>query len=109
MDLRDLVAFSKDGPRHETLYESEHLWSEIVCLDLAQEIGPICDRDSDAICTVVAGRVAVQVGRGRSKLEQWGAVLVPAGDELTVRNASEDPAVLLLVAAPPPVPGSLRG
>jgi quercetin dioxygenase-like cupin family protein len=102
-DLQDLVRFSDDGPRHETLFESAHLWSEVMCLDRAQEVGPISDPDSDAICAVLAGRVAVQVGRGRTKLGQWGAILVPAGDDLTVRNASEEPAVLLLVAAPPPV------
>jgi hypothetical protein len=31
-------------------------------------------------------------------------VMVPAGAELTIRNASVDPLVLMLTAAPPPVP-----
>lgn len=103
-NLKDLVHFSEAGPRHETLYESDHIWSEVVCLERNQEVGPISDADSDAICTVVAGEVAVQVGRGRARLQQWGSVLVPAGSELVVRNASMDPAVILLVAAPPPTP-----
>ncbi len=101
-DIRDLVRFSEDGPRHEALYESDHLWSEVVCLQGAQGLGPISDPDSDAICTVVTGRVAVQVDKGRKRVGQWGTVLVPAGSELTIRNASEEPAVILLVAAPPP-------
>ncbi len=100
--MRDLVRFSEDGPRHETLYESDHLWSEVVCLQGAQGLGPISDPDSDAICMVVAGRVAVQVDKGRKRVGQWDTVLVPAGSELTIRNASEEPAVILLVAAPPP-------
>jgi hypothetical protein len=29
-------------------------------------------------------------------------VAVPAGEELTIRNASEEPSVVLLVLAPPP-------
>jgi glyoxylate utilization-related uncharacterized protein len=103
-DLRDLVSFDEAGPRHEGLFGSEHLWSEVVCLQGAQGIGPIADRDSDAICTVLAGRVVVQVDRARARLEQWGAALVPKGSELTIRNASEEPAVILLIAAPPPVP-----
>lgn len=103
-NLKDLVHFSEAGPRHETLYESDHIWSEVVCLERNQELGPISDADSDAICAVVAGEVAVQVGRGRARLQQWGSVLVPAGSELVVRNASIDPAVILLVAAPPPTP-----
>ncbi len=103
-DLRDLVRFDDDGPRHEDLFQSEHLWSEILCLKGSQGIGPIADRDSDAICTVLAGRVSVQVDRGRARLDQWGSALVPKGSELTIRNASEEPAVVMLIAAPPPTP-----
>jgi quercetin dioxygenase-like cupin family protein len=101
-DLRDLVRFDEDGPRHEELFRSELLWSELVCLQGSQGVGPISDPRSDALCTVLAGRVAVQVDHGRAKLGQWGSTLVPRGSELTVRNASGDPAVILLVAAPPP-------
>ncbi|MCI0633312.1 MAG: hypothetical protein L0206_05255 [Actinobacteria bacterium] len=101
-DLRDLVRFDEDDPRHETLFESAHLWSEVVCLDRNQNVGPISDPDSDAIVLVVTGRVVVQVDRGRKRLEQWETSLVRAGSELTVTNATGDPAVVLLVAAPPP-------
>jgi glyoxylate utilization-related uncharacterized protein len=103
-DLRELVRFDEDGPHHEALFTSDHLWSEVVCLQGSQGIGPIADRDSDAICTVVAGRVALQVDRARRRLEQWGSALIPKGSELTIKNASEDPAVVLLIAAPPPTP-----
>ena len=101
-DLRDLVRFDEEGPHHEHLFESEHLWSEVVCLDRNQALGTIADRDSDAIVLVVTGRVVVQVDRGRKRLEQWDTSLVPAGSELTITNATGDPAVILLVAAPPP-------
>ena len=101
-DLRDLVRFDEDGPHHEELFESEHLWSEVVCLERNQALGTIADRDSDAIVLVVTGRVVVQVDRGRKRLEQWETSLVRAGSELTITNATEDPAVVLLVAAPPP-------
>jgi hypothetical protein len=103
-DLRSLVNFSEGGPIHKRLFESAHLWSEIVCLEGAQGFGPIADRDSDAICTILAGRVAVQVERDRRRLGQWRSALVPAGASLTVRNASAEPAVILLIAAPPPTP-----
>jgi glyoxylate utilization-related uncharacterized protein len=103
-DLRDLVRFDEDAPRHEDLFQSEHLWSEVVCLQGAQGIGPIADRDSDAICTVLAGKVVLQVDRDRARLGQWGSAVVPSGSELTIRNASEEPSVILLIAAPPPIP-----
>ena len=103
-DIRDLVWFSEDEARHETLYESEHLWSQVICLQAAQGVGPMTDQTSDAMATVLAGAVAVQVGKSRARLGQWEAVLVPHGEELTVRNASDEPSVVLLVLAPPPAP-----
>ncbi len=105
--LTDLVHFSEEGPRHQTLYESDHLWSEVVCFERNQVLGPIGDPDSDAICTVIAGEVAVQVDRTRKRLGEWGSALIPAGAELIVRNASPEPAVILLVAAPPPTPRAI--
>ena len=102
LDIRDLVHFSDDEPRRKTLIESELLWSEIVCLQQAQGVGPIRDDESDGILVVLAGEVAAQVGKGRARMKQWEAVEVPAGLELMIRNASEEPAVVLLVVAPPP-------
>jgi mannose-6-phosphate isomerase-like protein (cupin superfamily) len=103
-DIRDLVHFSDDEPRHETLFESEHLWSEVICLAGAQGLGPMTDGASDAVLFVLSGEIATQVDKSRARLKQWESLLIPAASELTVKNASEDPAVVLLVAAPPPTP-----
>jgi glyoxylate utilization-related uncharacterized protein len=101
-DIRDLVRFSEDEPRRSTLVDGEHLWSEIVCLQGSQGVGPLRDDRADGLLVVLAGTVATQVGKGRARMAQWETVEVPAGEDLTVRNASEEPAVLLLVVAPPP-------
>jgi len=101
-DIRDLVRFSEDEPRRSTLIEGERLWSEIVCLQGSQGVGPLRDDRSDGLLVVLAGTVATQVGKGRARMGQWETVEVPAGEDLTVHNASEEPAVLLLVVAPPP-------
>jgi mannose-6-phosphate isomerase-like protein (cupin superfamily) len=103
-DIRELVHFSDDAPRHDTLFESERLWSEVICIQGAQAIGPVSDAKSDALITVLSGEVAVQVSRGRARMKQWESALVPAGSELTIRNASPEPTVVLLVTAPPPAP-----
>ncbi|MFM8944518.1 MAG: hypothetical protein ACKOI0_04665 [Actinomycetota bacterium] len=109
IDLRDLVAFDDAGPVHRRVAETDRLWSELVCLQGPQSIGPIGDDDSDAMCLVVAGRVAAQVGRSRTRLSQWETLVIPAGSSLTLTNASEEPAVVLLVAAPPPVARAVEG
>lgn len=102
IDLRDLVAFDPEGPVHRTVLEGEHVWSELLCLEGSQGIGPIAEREADAMVVVVAGEVAVQIDRSRSRASQWTVVPVPAGSSLTIRNASPEPAVVLLIAAPPP-------
>ena len=101
-DIRDLVHFSPDGVRRHELFETDHLWSEVVCLQDNQRLGPIGDDRSDGLVVVLAGRVAVQVGKGRSRMGQWQSVTVPAGDELTIANASDEASVVLVVTAPPP-------
>jgi glyoxylate utilization-related uncharacterized protein len=60
------------------------------------------DASSDGIVVVLAGEIATQVGKARARMRQWESALVPAGEELTFRNASEEPSVVLLVLAPPP-------
>ena len=79
LDIRDLVAFSDDEPRRRTLVESDHLWSEVICLQGSQGVGPIRDDGADGVVVVLAGEVATQVGKGRARMKQWEAVDVPAG------------------------------
>lgn len=103
-DIRDLVGFSPDSPARRDLFETDHLWSEVICLEETQRLGPIGDPESDAIVVVLAGEVAAQVGKGRARMRQWGSVSVAAGDDVTLANASAEPAVVLVVVAPPPKP-----
>ena len=108
-DLKELVQFSPEGPARHALFETGRIWSQLVCLDRGQQLGPIRDPASDGVFTVVAGRVVVQIDRRRRRLDQWGSALVPAGSDITVTNAGGDPAVLLVVAAPPPPPRPVSG
>jgi hypothetical protein len=105
-DLRDLVHFDPDEAATHDLFETEHLWSQLICLERAQRVGPIGDPTSDALFVVVAGEVVIQVDRGRKRVQQWSAVLAPAGGEVTISNASVEPAVILVTAAPPPTPAA---
>ena len=108
-NLKDLVHFREGGVRRETLFETGHLWSEVLCFNPKQTLGPVADPASDAMFTVLAGEARFDVGRRRKQLKQWGSVLVPAGDEVTVFNVAADPLVVLLVASPPPVPREAQG
>jgi len=101
-NITDLLSFDEDSPRRATLAEAEHLWSEVLCLQGAQEIGPIADAEADALFVVLAGEVMLMVGKSRDRLKQWESVVAPAGTEIYVKNAGPEPAVVLVVTAPPP-------
>ena len=100
--VTDLVHFEDDAARTEVLYETRQLFSQVVCVQGSQGIGPMSDANSDGVVVVLAGEIATQVGKARARMRQWESALVPAGEELTFRNASEEPSVVLLVLAPPP-------
>ena len=102
-----MVHFSPDGVRRETVFETDHLWSQVLCFERNQSLGPIADPRSDALFTVVAGEAVFLVDGKRRRLKQWSTVLVPAGEKVAVSNASADPLVVYVVAAPPPPPRAL--
>jgi len=101
-NVTDLIYFDEEAARTEILHETEQLFSQVICLQEAQGIGPMSDAKAEGLLVVLSGEVAAQIGRNRARMKQWASATVPAGDELTIRNASTDPSVVLLVLAPPP-------
>jgi mannose-6-phosphate isomerase-like protein (cupin superfamily) len=108
-DLTELVQFSSGHVRRETVFETGRLWSQLLCFERNQTMGPAGDDGSDAMFTIVAGEAVFQVDGRRKRIGQWASVLVPAGSKVTVTNASVEPLVVLLVAAPPPVARAVSG
>lgn len=100
--LTDLLRFDDDAARTEVLAETSSLWSQVICLQGAQGVGPMSDPAAEGILLVLAGEVAVQVGKARSRLPQWQTTTIPPGEDLTIRNASSEPGVVLLILSPPP-------
>ena len=108
-DLREYVEFEEGEVLRRTVFESDRLFTQTVCVDTNSSFGPVADADSDALVTILAGEAVFLVGGKRRRMKQWGSVLVPAGAELVVTNASGEPLVLLMVAAPPPRPHAVSG
>lgn len=105
-DLTDYVLFDEGEPQRHVVFESARLFTQVLCIGRNQAHGPVADPGADAVVTILAGEAAVQAGRKRKRLRQWGSALIPAGSEATFTNASEDPLVILLVTAPPPAPAA---
>jgi mannose-6-phosphate isomerase-like protein (cupin superfamily) len=105
-DIREFIEFEEGDVVRKTVFETERLWAQTVCLDRNSSYGPVSDRDADAVVTILAGEAVFMVDKKRKRLKQWGAIVVPATAELVVTNASTEPLVLLMVVAPPPPPPS---
>jgi glyoxylate utilization-related uncharacterized protein len=103
--LTELIHFDEESPRTTILTESANLWSQVVCLQGAQGVGPMRDARAEGLVLVLAGEVSAQIGKSRARMKQWATTTVPSGEELTLRNASSEPAVVLLVLSPPPAAG----
>jgi mannose-6-phosphate isomerase-like protein (cupin superfamily) len=108
-DLQDFVEFEEGEVVRRTIFESDRLWTQTLCLGQNGTYGPVSEREADAMLTIVAGEAVFLVDKKRKRLKQWGSVLVPAGAELVVRNASTEPLVILMVVAPPPPAGAASG
>lgn len=104
VDLRELVGFEEGEVVRRPVFETERLFTQLLCLDRNQSYGPVGDPGADASLTIIAGEAVFVVDRRRKRLQQWGTVLVPAGAQVSVTNASADPLVVLMVTAPPPAP-----
>jgi glyoxylate utilization-related uncharacterized protein len=100
--VTDLVHFDDEDARTEVLYETERLFTQVVCVQGSQGLGPMSDPVAEGVVLVLAGEIAAQIGKARARMTQWETALVPAGEPLTLRNASPEPSVVLLVLAPPP-------
>ncbi len=103
-DLREFVEFEEGEVVRNTVFETERLWAQTVCVDRNGSYGPVSDRAADALLTILAGEAVYVVDKKRKRLKQWGAIVVPATAELVVTNASTEPLVVLMVIAPPPPP-----
>lgn len=103
--LTDLLRFADDAAQAGVLAETTNLWSQVICVQGAQGVGPMSDASAEGLLIVLAGEVSVQVGRTRARMPQWETTTIPAGEDLTIRNASPEPGVVLLVLSPPPGAG----
>jgi glyoxylate utilization-related uncharacterized protein len=104
--LTDLIRFDEERGRTELLTETANLWSQVICLQDSQGVGPMRDDLAEGFLLVLAGEVAIQAGKSRARLGQWATTTVAAGEDLTIRNASAEPSVVLLVLSPPPGTGA---
>ena len=65
-NVTDLIFFDEEAARTEVLYESEQLFSQVICLQEAQGVGPMQDPGSEGLLVVLSlgGLLAERTRRG---------------------------------------------
>jgi mannose-6-phosphate isomerase-like protein (cupin superfamily) len=84
------------------LFETEHLFCDIYCLEPGQEQAVHAHADSDKIYVLLEGRAMVTIGPEQRELQPMEAVLAPAGQTHGIANHSDQRAAALVFFAPKP-------
>jgi quercetin dioxygenase-like cupin family protein len=95
-------SFSPEKMKKIPLFESDHLFYDLYCLEAGQSQKIHAHEGSDKIYLTLEGRPAVTVGGERETLEPGEAVIAPSGEDHGVENPSGERAMLLVVMAPKP-------
>jgi mannose-6-phosphate isomerase-like protein (cupin superfamily) len=94
--------FSGEKMQKVNLFETERMFCDIYCLGPGQEQKVHAHAGADKIYFVLEGTARVSVGGEERDLKADEIVLAPSGVEHGVRNASGEPALVLVFMAPNP-------
>jgi mannose-6-phosphate isomerase-like protein (cupin superfamily) len=98
--LAELIAFDERRMAKQRVFETDRTLTDLYCLDPGQERLLHVHDGSDKVLVVMAGRVLVRVDDDTGEVDQYEAVLAPAGSKHAIRNLGPDPAVLLVFLGP---------
>lgn len=100
--LEELAEFSPEKMKKIPVFDSPYMFYDLYTLLPGQMQRVHTHEGSDKVYLVLSGEVRVQVADEQATLTTGQATRAPAGAEHGVWNASEQPAVLLVVMAPRP-------
>ncbi len=105
MDIKPIseaISFSDEKMKKNSLFDSPHLFYDVYCLLPGQQQKVHAHEGSDKVYYVLEGNGRFTVGEEERDLSRGHAILAPAGEPHGVRNAFDEPLVLLVTMAPKP-------
>jgi quercetin dioxygenase-like cupin family protein len=105
MDAKDVFAlarFAPDKMQKINLFETEHFFCDVYCLEPGQEQKAHSHADADKVYYVLAGQGTFLIGDESRELSERHIVLAPAGAPHGVRNSSDARLTLLVLMTPNP-------
>lgn len=107
MKVRVLVEqrrFSPEKMQKIPVFESDKMFFDQYCLLPGQAQKVHHHELEDKVYVVLEGEALFDIGGERERLGAGSAVMAPAGVAHGVRNASDEPVVVLVAMAPKPTP-----
>ena len=100
--VAEKIRFADGKMQKIGLLETDRFFLDLYCLKPGQAQKLHTHESSDKVYYVLDGRASVRVGTEQHDLADGQAVLVPAGQEHGVTNASGEPLTLLVFMTPKP-------
>jgi quercetin dioxygenase-like cupin family protein len=105
METRSVSALKQFSPakmQKVNLFETDHFFCDIYCLEPGQEQTPHGHAGADKVYYVLEGEGIFRVGEETQKLSPQSAVFAPPGVEHGVKNEGPAQLVLLVFMSPNP-------
>ena len=102
INVLDAVKFNPDKMKKVSLFDTDHFFCDIYCLEPGQIQKVHSHEGSDKVYYVLEGQGKVTVGTEEKVLTQNEITMAPSGQDHGVLNHSNDKLVLLVFMAPKP-------
>ena len=102
INVLDAVEFNPDKMKKVSLFDTDHFFCDIYCLEPGQTRKVHSHEGSDKVYYVLEGQGKVTVGNEEKVLAQNEITMAPSGQDHGVLNHSDDKLVLLVFMAPKP-------
>ena len=96
-EIKNLIAFSKEGPAKSIFYDEGNLKAQLMCLKAGQLIPP-CKMGNDVLFYVIQGEGEIIVDNKKENLSAGISVVVPKEAESRSITAKADLIILAVQA-----------
>jgi mannose-6-phosphate isomerase-like protein (cupin superfamily) len=102
VNIQDAVEFNHEKMKKVSLFDTDHFFCDIYCLEPGQSQKVHSHDGSDKVYYVLEGQGKVTVGSEERVLTHNEITMAPSGQDHGVLNHSNDKLVLLVFMAPKP-------
>ena len=92
-EIKNLIAFSKEGPAKSIFYDEGNLKAQLMCLKAGQLIPP-CKMGNDVLFYVIQGEGEISVDNEKENLFAGVSIVVPREAESRSISAKTDMVIL---------------